>query len=188
MTDGASRRRRTVLASCAAGVASLAGCGNPLSDAGGDDGTPTDDRAGTPTEDGGTSTDGDETGDGTGNDTSPDEEDPVGESDASTTIRLGGGTGGWTGEEPEQIAGETNPTIELRSGTTYEFVWDNLDGEEHELVLADENGDEVEASESSETEGETISMEVTASEELAEYLCEYHPESMRGEIEVVAEE
>lgn len=187
MTDGPARRRRTVLASAAAVAASLAGCGDPLSDAG-DGGTPTDDRAGTPTAADGRTDGANATGGGDGNDTSPDEDDPVGESDASSTIRIGAETAGWTGQEPAQVAGETNPTLELEAGSSYEIVWDNLDGEEHELILADGNGDEVEASDSSSTEGETVSLRFTASEDLAEYLCEYHPESMRGEIEVVAGE
>lgn len=187
MSDRPHRRRRTVLASAAAVAASLAGCGDPLSDSG-DGGTPTDDRAGTATEANGSGAGTNATGGAAGNDTAPDEDDPVGEDDASTTIRLGAETAGWTGQEPAQIAGETNPTIDLQAGTDYEIVWDNLDGEEHELVLADENGDEVQASDSSGTEGETVSMEFTAGEELATYFCEYHPDSMRGEIEVVAGE
>lgn len=186
MEDG-SPRRRTVLASAAAVAASLAGCGNPLSDSG-DGGTPTDDRAGTPTATNGSSNGTTDTDTQDGNDTSPDDDDPVGEDDASTTIRLGGDPEGWSGVEPEQISGETNPTLKLEAGTTYELVWDNLDGEEHELILADGNGEEVAASEESATEGETVSMEFTAAEELAEYFCEYHPDAMRGEIEVVAGE
>lgn len=191
MSDGPTRRRRTVLAACAAGAAALAGCGDPLSDSG--------DGGGSPTEDGGSPTGDDDTGGGSANDTgggsandsgdgTPDDEEGTGGAAGTTTFRLGGETEGWTGVEPEAIAGETNPTLELRAGTTYEFVWDNLDGEEHELILADEDGEEVEASAASETEGESVSLEFTASEDLAEYFCEYHPESMRGEIEVVAEE
>ena len=170
MSDGALRRRRTVLAACAAGAASLAGCGDPLSDSGGDDGSngASDDEANGTAGNG--SSDG---GEGTA---------------AGSTIRLGGESQGWTGEEPEAISGETNPTLELQAGETYEIVWENLDGAEHELVLADENGEEVEASEDSESEGETVSLEFTAGEELAEYFCEYHPEAMRGGIEVTGGE
>ncbi|QLD91133.1 hypothetical protein HWV07_00150 [Natronomonas salina] len=108
--------------------------------------------------------------------------------DAGSTIRLGGESQGWVGEEPESIAGETNPPLQLQAGETYEIVWENLDGAEHELIFVDENGEEVAASESSESEGETVSMEVTASEEFAEYFCEYHPEAMRGSVEVAAGE
>ena len=165
MSDGPSRRRRTVLSTCAAGAASLAGCGNPLSDSGGgSNGTSDDEANGT-----------------TGNASS-------GGSGESSTIRLGGESQGWTGEEPEVISGETNPTLELQAGETYEIVWENLDGAEHELILADENGEEIEASEDSESEGETVSLKFTAGEELAEYFCEYHPDAMRGEIEVTGGE
>lgn len=179
MGDGPTRRRRTVLVTCAAGAAALAGCGNPLSDAGDGGGTPTDGGSGAGRDNGSTN----DSGEGT-----PDDEEGAGGAAGSTTFRLGGETAGWTGQEPEAIAGETNPTLELRAGTTYEIVWDNLDGEEHELILADGNGEEVEASEESAEEGATVSLEFTASEDLAEYFCEYHPESMRGEIEVVAGE
>lgn len=158
MSDGPSRPRRTVLTACAAGAASLAGCGDPLSDSGGD---------------GSDGTSGDETNGTTGN-----------ESSGGSTIRLGGESQGWTGQEPESIGGETNPPLELQAGETYEIVWENLDGAEHELILADQNGEEVEASESSESQGETVSLEFTAGEELAEYFCEYHPDAMRGEIEI----
>lgn len=166
MSDGPSRRRRTVLTACAAGAASLAGCGNPLSDSGGDKSN-------------GTSDDG--TNDTTGNESS-------GGSGEGSTIRLGGESQGWSGEEPEAIRGETNPTLELQAGEIYEIVWENLDGAEHELILADQNGEEVEASESSESQGETVSLEFTAREELAEYFCEYHPDAMRGEIEITGGE
>lgn len=199
MSDGPTRRRRTVLAACAAGAAALAGCGNPLSDSGeGGGSTGKNDTGGGAGND--TSAEENDTGGQTGNDTSTGENDTGGQADndtstgenetlgqsgGSTTIRLGGETEGWTGEEPEAIAGETNPTLQLQADTTYEIVWDNLDGEEHELILADENGEEVEASEESATEGESVTLEFTASQDLAEYFCEYHPDSMRGEIEVV---
>lgn len=165
MSDGPPRRRRTVLASCAAGAASLAGCGNPLSDS-------ADESSGTS---------GDQTNGTTGNGSS------VGSGEGST-IRLGGESQGWTAEEPESIVGETNPTLELQAGEIYEIVWENIDGAEHELILADENGEEIEASESSESQGETVSLKFTASEELAEYLCEYHPDAMRGDVEITGDE
>lgn len=180
MCDGPSRRRRTVLTACAAGVASLAGCGNPLSDSGGDDGengTSGDEANGTS----GNETTGNETDGTTGNGTNGDADGGI---NVGSTIRLGGESQGWVGEEPEPITGEANPPLQLQAGETYEFVWENLDGAEHELIFVDEDGDEVAASESSESEGETVSMEVTAGEELAEYFCEYHPDAMRGDVEV----
>ena len=179
MSDGPFRRRRTVLTACAPGAASLAGSGNPLSDSGdsGSNGT-SDDETNDTMGDETTSTN---TNGTTGNESS-------GGTGESSTIQLGGESQGWTGQEPEAISGETNPTLELQVGETYEIVWENLDGAEHELILVDENGEEVEASDESESEGETVSLEFTAGEELAEYFCEYHPDAMRGEIEVTGGE
>lgn len=180
MSDGSSPRRRTVLTACAAGVASLAGCGNPLSDSGGDDGsngTSDDETNGTS----GNQTTGNETNGTTGNESSGGTDEAV---EAGSTIRLGGESQGWVGQQPESIVDETNPSLRLQAGETYEIVWENLDGAEHELIFVDGNGEELEASESSESESETVSMEFTAGEELAEYFCEYHPEAMRGTIEI----
>lgn len=184
MTDGPSRRRRTVLATCAAGLASLAGCGNPLSGSGDDGSTPTEDDEspgaggdGSPTETDGSAggANGSQTDGGAG-------------SAGGQTVRLGGETQGWVGQAPDAIADETNPTLELRAGTTYEITWENLDGAEHELIVTDENGEEVAASEESEEQGETVTMELDVEEGLAEYYCEYHPEAMRGQITVVQAE
>ena len=93
-------------------------------------------------------------------------------------------TDGWEGQEPEAIAGQTNPTLSLQSGTTYELTWENGDGAEHELIIEDEEGAELEASDSSEEEGETVTLTFEATEEMVAYYCEYHPEAMRGEIMV----
>ena len=59
----------------------------------------------------------------------------------------------------------------------------NLDGREHELVIEDANGGEIVASESNEQMGATASLTFTASEEMAQYYCEYHPKRMRGDIQ-----
>lgn len=157
MTDRPSHRRRAVLTASAAGVASLAGCGNPFSG---------------PEEESGNSTR---------------ENGSTGVGDDLETFRLGGETGGWVGIEPETISDETNPTIELQSGNSYEIAWENRDGEEHELIITDENGDEIHATDSSEETGEVRSLQITAAEGLGEYFCEYHADSMRGDIEVVGE-
>ena len=104
--------------------------------------------------------------------------------DETQSIRLGGDAEGWEGEEPPDIEGETNPTLSLQAGTTYELTWENLDGEEHEIIIEDEEGNEFEASDESDQEDETVTMTFDATEEMAAYYCEYHPEAMRGEISV----
>ncbi|MDL5363579.1 plastocyanin/azurin family copper-binding protein [Halalkalicoccus sp. NIPERK01] len=98
------------------------------------------------------------------------------------TIRLGGATDGWQGQEPSDIADQTNPSLALQAGTTYELTWENLDGAEHELIIEDAEGTELEASDSSEEQGETVTLTFDAAEGMAAYYCEYHPEAMRGEI------
>lgn len=98
------------------------------------------------------------------------------------SIELGGQTDGWQGQAPGDIEGETNPTLSLESGTTYDLTWENLDGQEHELIIEDADGNELEASDSSEEQGATVTLTFEASEEMAQYYCEYHPDRMRGDI------
>lgn len=154
--DSVSRRRLLQFGGLAAGAA-LAGCSDLMPGEG----------TGTETQDGGTATDGTGTGTAGG---------------AENVIRLGAEASGWVGREPESIADESNPTLELESGTTYELVWENLDGTEHELQLLSANDEELEASDSASEEGATVSMEFEATEEMASYRCEYHPERMRGQV------
>lgn len=99
-------------------------------------------------------------------------------------IILGGRAEYWYGIAPEEIEGEENPTLQLEAGEEYELVWVNLDGLEHNLTLESQEGEELEASDETETAGEAVSMTVEASEEMSEYYCEYHPESMRGSVEL----
>lgn len=106
------------------------------------------------------------------------------EGEGATTILLGGEVDYWFGLAPEPIQGEENPTLALEEGERYEIIWMNLDGREHELVVEDADGEELEASDSNEEAGATASVTVTAGEEMAEYYCEYHPESMRGNVEL----
>lgn len=156
--DSVSRRRLLQLGGLAASAA-LAGCSD-LMPGGGN---------GTETQDGGTATDGTETGTAGG---------------GENVIRLGAETSGWVGRQPESIAEQTNPTLELEPGTTYELIWENLDGAEHELLILSANDEELEASDSASEQGATVSMEFEATEEMASYRCEYHPEQMRGQVEV----
>ncbi len=89
----------------------------------------------------------------------------------------------WYGIAPEEIEGEENPTLEFEDGEAYELVWINADGAEHELVLESDDGEELEESDSSETGGETVSVTFEADEDVTEYYCAFHPESMRGDVE-----
>ncbi|WP_254530898.1 PQQ-dependent sugar dehydrogenase [Natrinema gelatinilyticum] len=100
------------------------------------------------------------------------------------TIELGGQTSGWQGVAPESIADQTNPTLELEEGTTYELTWENLDGLAHNFVIVDGDGEELERTELMSEQGETQTLEFEASSEMAEYFCEPHSATMRGEISV----
>ena len=99
-------------------------------------------------------------------------------------IILAGRAEYWYGIAPEEIEGEENPALDLAEGEEYELVWINVDGAEHNLIVESEDGEELEASDDSETAGEAVSMTFEASEDAAEYYCEYHPEAMRGDVEL----
>ncbi|WP_135366541.1 PQQ-dependent sugar dehydrogenase [Halosimplex halophilum] len=103
-----------------------------------------------------------------------------------TAYEFGGEVAGWQGQSPDEIADETNPTLELQAGTEYEITWENLDGQPHDFVIRDENGEELVGTDVFSEEGETHSFTFTASEEMAEYICTVHPTSMVGDIEVSA--
>jgi plastocyanin len=105
-----------------------------------------------------------------------------GDEDETTTVVLGGETAHWFGLAPDPIHGEENPTLRLQSGQRYEVVWVNLDGVEHEFVVEDADGNAVARSESETGVGETESVLFTATDEMAGYYCEYHPDSMQGDV------
>lgn len=98
------------------------------------------------------------------------------------TIRLGGDIGGWRGRAPDAIAGETNPTLELKTETTYRITWENVDGQPHNVALLDNEGNTLQRTDIISEKGATQTFEFTAREEMAEYLCEVHPTSMRGSV------
>ncbi|WP_049900200.1 PQQ-dependent sugar dehydrogenase [Halococcus agarilyticus] len=97
-------------------------------------------------------------------------------------IRLGGEIAGWQGRAPDSIAGETNPTLTLEAGTTYRVVWENIDGMGHNFALLDSEGTVLQRTDVMSEEGETQSVEFTAREGMAEYVCEPHITSMQGSI------
>lgn len=105
-----------------------------------------------------------------------------------TEIQLDGATSGWIGVTPASIEGETNPTLELEPGTTYTVVWENADGAPHNFVIETDDGENLVETEIIEEEGETQTVEFEATEEMAEYYCEVHPNSMRGDVRISDEE
>lgn len=187
MAENLFSRRRFVATAGTTTLVLLAGCSDQSSsgDNGGDGGsqgeTGGDDSEGNGND---TGQENDTPENGTDNESETENESTGNESTTGSaeTIELGAQTQGWQGQAPAAIEGQTNPTLPLEPGTTYELMWENLDGEEHELIIEDANGSELQASDSSEEQGQTITMTVEASEEMAQYYCEYHPEMMRGDI------
>ena len=96
---------------------------------------------------------------------------------------FGGEVPGWTGRTPSEIEGETNPTLQLEAGQEYALTWENVDGLPHNVALLDGDGNALESTEIISEQGETQTLEFTATEEMAEYVCEVHPASMRGDIQ-----
>lgn len=99
------------------------------------------------------------------------------------TIALGGEVQAWTGRAPDDIAGEQNPTLTLVPGETYQVTWENLDGAPHNFAIWDANEQAIVSSEIMSEAGTTQTVEFEATEEMATYVCEVHPSSMRGSIQ-----
>lgn len=200
-------RRRFVEAAGAASVFALAGCTDGGNDGGGAEGgngsggnesgnesNETNESGSLGDEDNESGNESEEPGNETENETGGENDDSENETGNETgnaqtqAIRLGAETAGWKGQAPSDIEDETNPTISLQAGTSYDLTWENLDGEEHELIVADADETEIQSSGESEQEGETVSMTVNVTQEMAGqsgiYYCEYHPEAMRGEFSV----
>lgn len=101
-----------------------------------------------------------------------------------TTFQLGGKVAGWQGRSPSAIKGQTNPTLALKPGKTYKIVWENVDGAPHNVVIEDANGNNLVRTKLIGRQGATQSVTFTASKKMAEYYCQVHPQSMRGNVRV----
>lgn len=116
-------------------------------------------------------------------------EDDAQEEAGEREIRLDGITAGW--EVPDDfesplVGQESNPTLTLEAGTEYTVVWENVDGAPHNFAILTEGGQTPVSSEIIDGQGETQSVTFTASERMSTYVCEVHPQSMRGSIETGA--
>lgn len=100
------------------------------------------------------------------------------------TFRLGGVTEAWQGRAPSSIEGEANPTLQLQAGQDYAIVWENVDGQPHNVAILDANENELVGTQIISGQGQTQTLEFTATEEMAEYYCAVHPNSMRGAVEI----
>ena len=101
------------------------------------------------------------------------------------TIVLGGRAAHWLGLAPGGIWGRENPTLRLRGGREYTLVWLNLDGQEHDFHVVNGNGEELADTSARSEVGETHDTTFEATDGMAEYYCDFHPESMRGNVEVI---
>ncbi|NGM69746.1 hypothetical protein G6M89_12125 [Natronolimnobius sp. AArcel1] len=106
-----------------------------------------------------------------------------------TEITLEPQTAGWIGVEPTHIEGVENPDLVLEEGREYTIAQEGGDGAMHDLQLWDEDEAVVDdyATELIDDPDARQELSVTATEELAAYVCEPHEMTMRGEIEVVSE-
>lgn len=116
---------------------------------------------------------------------------PTGEDEAKgngtevdADFRLGGDAHAWQGQLPTAIKGTKNPSLTVKAGATYTLVWENLDGIQHNFAIANQNGEDVLATDFLGEKGATQTVEFTASKEMAEYYCQVHPNSMRGSIKI----
>jgi hypothetical protein len=103
-----------------------------------------------------------------------------------TRIEFDAQTNGWVGVEPEEIADEENPTLTLQDGESYEIGWEEGDGSQHNIELVDEDDEVVEDYETEESDegGDDQFIEFDATDEIAEYVCRPHENTMRGTIEI----
>ncbi|WP_166035620.1 PQQ-dependent sugar dehydrogenase [Halorussus pelagicus] len=97
--------------------------------------------------------------------------------------RFGGEVAGWQGRSPSQIGGTTNPTLELSEGEEYAFTWQNVDGLPHNVAILNGEGEAIERTEIISERGATQTLQFTATTDMAEYVCDVHPASMRGTIQ-----
>lgn len=97
-------------------------------------------------------------------------------------IELAGSTGGWEGVAPAEIEGEENPTLTLEAGEEYTVRWTNEDDQPHNFVIETEDDEHLVETDIISEGSQTV--EFTATEDMAEYYCEVHPDSMQGDIQL----
>jgi plastocyanin len=101
-----------------------------------------------------------------------------------TTVVLGARRDYWLGLQPRAIEGQRNPPLRLVDGQRYRLVWVNLDGARHRFRLLDADGNAVNRTQVADQRGATRAVRFRGREELAAYDCEFHPEAMRGPVEL----
>lgn len=102
------------------------------------------------------------------------------------SIELDGYTRNWIGVSPDHIEDITNPTLLLFEGREYEISWTNRDGSPHNIAIRDEDQSVVDdyrtSNKRDRDESQTLEFEATT--EMHEYVCQPHPHSMIGYLQV----
>ncbi|MFC4552748.1 MULTISPECIES: PQQ-binding-like beta-propeller repeat protein [Halorussus] len=104
--------------------------------------------------------------------------------DYDTEFVFGGGISGWHGRQPKRIEGQVNPTLNLEAGNRYRVRWENIDGAPHNFVIQDADGNRLMGTEVYSSQGATVTLVFTATEEMSQYICTIHPNSMVGDMQV----
>ncbi len=102
----------------------------------------------------------------------------------AATFQFGGQLSGWVGRAPEPIAGKTNPTIQVTAGKQYVISWENVDGEPHNVAIADGKGNVMKETGVVSQKGAVQTLEFTAKPKMATYFSQLNKETMRGKIVV----
>jgi glucose/arabinose dehydrogenase len=97
-------------------------------------------------------------------------------------FELEGQVDGWVGTAPPEIEGVTNPDLSLEPGSEYTVRWRNMDGSGHNFNVEDASGTDVVTSELLFEQGHYQTVQFTATEDMAEYYCEPHSQTMRGDV------
>jgi hypothetical protein len=108
------------------------------------------------------------------------------EIEPGTTIELSGQTSEWQGLAPSGIEGASNPTLILQEGEDYTIGWTEGDGAGHNIEIHNSDGSVVNdlSTEVVTEPGEDQMLDITASSEMAQYVCNPHATTMVGDIQV----
>ncbi len=110
----------------------------------------------------------------------------VGDIEPGTAIEFSAQTSHWEGLAPPSIEGVANPTLVLQEGEAYTIGWTQGDGGGHNIEIRDDTDavvDDLSTEVVSEADEDQI-LAITASNELAQYVCDPHENTMRGDLQI----
>ncbi|WP_425492159.1 high-potential iron-sulfur protein [Halovivax limisalsi] len=108
------------------------------------------------------------------------------EIEPGTRIEFDGQTSGWVGIAPSSIEGLTNPSLVLHDGESYEIGWSQGDGAPHNIAIYGDSNEVIDGLQTPivEDPGDDQWLEFEANSEMVTYICEVHPNTMVGEIDL----